>query len=123
MVASNAQQALEKLDTITSLDLIISDVMMKEMDGFQFCEQVNLRKNFAHVPFIFLTAKASSEDKIKGLSLGAIDYIEKPFKMQELVFKIDALFANQKRQREALINQAYRSILSRSEDDARTFKN
>ena len=117
VVASNAQQALEKLDTITSLDLIISDVMMKEMDGFQFREQVNLRKNFAHIPFIFLTAKASSEDRIKGLSLGAIDYIEKPFKIQELVFKIDALFANQKSQREALINHAYRSILSKTDGD------
>jgi len=120
VVAQNAQHALEKLDKITSLDLIISDVMMRDMDGFQFCEQVTVRKNFAHIPFVFLTAKASSEDKIKGLSLGAIDYIEKPFKVQELIFKIDSLFANQKKQREALINQAYRSILSKTEEDSHT---
>ena len=114
VVAQNGQQALDKIDKLSSLDLIISDVMMKDMDGFQFGEKVFAKKNYTHIPFIYLTAKASSEDKIKGLSLGAIDYIEKPFKIQELITKIDSLFSNLKKQREALINQAYRTMLSKS---------
>ncbi len=114
VVAQNGQQALEKIDKLSSLDLIISDVMMKDMDGFQFCEKVFAKEKFTHIPFMFLTAKTSSEDKVRGLSLGAIDYIEKPFRIQELITKIDSLFSNLKKQREALINQAYRSMISKS---------
>ena len=113
--ARNRQAALEQLGRISSLDIIISDVMMEDLDGFQFCKLVFEREKFSHIPFIFLTAKASSEDRIRGLELGAIDYIEKPFKIQELLTKIDSIFSNLKKQREAVITAAYKSILSDSD--------
>ena len=66
IIAQNGHHALEKLDHVTHLDLIVSDVMMKDMDGFQFCEMVFAKEPFGHIPFISLTARASTEDKIEG---------------------------------------------------------
>lgn len=69
-------------------DLVISDVMMPEMDGYQVVQQ--LKNNFAteHIPIVILTAKASFDSMIEGLGSGADDYLSKPFKSQELILRV-----------------------------------
>ncbi|NEP83630.1 MAG: response regulator transcription factor [Okeania sp. SIO3C4] len=82
----DALSILEKLNP----DLIVSDIMMPQMDGLEFCQRLR-SSNFGQlVPFIFLSSKGELEDRIVGLSMGADDYINKPFEMRELVAKIEA---------------------------------
>ncbi len=69
--------------------LCILDVMMPKKDGFELAEDI--RKSDTDVPIIFLTAKSMAEDKIKGLRLGADDYITKPFNIEELLLRIEAI--------------------------------
>ena len=70
-------------------DLCIFDVMLPEMDGFTLAETI--RKAGSEIPIIFLTAKSLKEDRIKGLKLGADDYLTKPFSIEELVLRIEAI--------------------------------
>jgi len=72
--ADNGMEALEKIEANTP-DLVLSDIMMPEMDGFELCTQLRNDLNFSHIPVIFLTAKTMHEDQVKGLKLGAVDYI------------------------------------------------
>ena len=67
-------------------DLCVLDIMMPKLDGFSVAEQI--RKTNSDIPIIFLTAKSLKEDKLKGLKLGADDYITKPFNIEELILKI-----------------------------------
>lgn len=76
--ASSGEEALPILEK-NNIDLIISDVMMEEMDGFELCGKIKSNINISHVPVILLTAKTDTESKIKGLEAGADAYIEKPF--------------------------------------------
>jgi DNA-binding NarL/FixJ family response regulator len=113
-VSKNGAEALEKLRVVPQLDLIVSDVMMDEMDGFEFCKRLSVNDKYAHIPVIFLTAKTTQADKEMGLRLGAIDYIEKPFLATHLTSKIESVLENLNKQRSAVISKAYRSILSDS---------
>jgi len=70
-------------------DLCLVDVMMPEMDGFEFAAQV--RREDTGTPLIFLTARALTEDRIEGFRLGCDDYVTKPFSMEELLLRIDAV--------------------------------
>lgn len=69
--------------------LVILDIMLPEMDGFYICEQIRLQND--EVPVLFLTAKDSSEDKVKGLKKGADDYITKPFHLEEFLLRVRSL--------------------------------
>ena len=73
--------------TENSIDLALLDVMLPDMDGFELCRKIRLEHNF---PIIMLTAKCSDEDKITGLTIGADDYITKPFNPMELVARVKA---------------------------------
>jgi len=70
-------------------DLLLLDVMMPVMDGFTLASEI--RQNNKEIPIIFLTAKALKEDVLEGFSIGADDYITKPFSMEELLFRIEAI--------------------------------
>jgi len=83
--AENGKQALEKAKK-NQPDIVLLDVMMPEMDGFSLAEEI-IQIN-PEIPFVFLTAKKLKEDKIKGLQLGADDYIVKPFEVDELILRI-----------------------------------
>ena len=84
---SDGKSAMEALSNNHEYDLCILDVMLPEVDGFTIAEEI--RKYDTQVPIIFLTAKSLKEDKIKGLKLGADDYITKPFSIEELILKIE----------------------------------
>ncbi len=84
--AENGIKALEIFKR-NSFDICILDVMMPKMDGFELAEE--LIKINPETPFIFLTAKQLKEDKIKGLQLGADDYIVKPFEVEELILRLN----------------------------------
>jgi len=82
----NGQKAIETLKT-EEFDLCILDVMLPDVDGFTIAEEI--RKKNKQVPILFLTAKSLKEDRIRGLRLGADDYITKPFSIEELILKIE----------------------------------
>jgi DNA-binding response OmpR family regulator len=99
-IAQNGEQGLKKVEG-ENPDLIISDVMMPDMDGYAFCEQLRNNPKTATIPFIFLTAKKDVSDRVRGLNLGADDYISKPFHVVEVVARIKTLMQRVKRARAA----------------------
>ncbi|MBC7911220.1 MAG: diguanylate cyclase [Pyrinomonadaceae bacterium] len=88
LTAENGSEAVEK--TLASLpDLVILDVMMPIMDGLEACRRIKDDETTRDVPVIFLSARDETEVKVSGLSLGANDYISKPFKAEELLARVD----------------------------------
>lgn len=86
--AHNGKEALEVLEK-EKIDLILTDIMMPVMDGFELARNVKDNPNHKHMPIIFLTAKSNIEDKNKGFSLGINDYVVKPFNLKDLVSRIN----------------------------------
>ncbi len=105
MEAGNGKQGLE-MAVETTPDLVISDIMMPEMDGREFCRQVKSNEKTSHIPVVLLTAKADQSDKLEGLSLGADDYLIKPFDTRELQVRV----ANLIEQRRHLQERYRRSL-------------
>lgn len=104
--ARNGKEALEKLAG-SHIDLIVSDVMMPEMDGFSLCKAVKADINLSHIPIVFITAKNDLESKIKGLQLGAEAYIEKPFSVKFFRQLIRSLLDNRRRERESFSKKPF----------------
>ena len=91
--ALNGQEALNVLGE-EAIHLVVSDVMMEVMDGFELCKRIKTNFEHSHIPVILLTAKNSLQSKIEGLEIGADAYIEKPFSPEHLQVQIANLIAN-----------------------------
>lgn len=87
-IANSGEKALKILDKIKP-DLILLDIMMPDMDGYEVCKRIKMQSHLQEIPIIFLTAKTDIEDIIKGFDLGAVDYITKPFNIKEVKVRIN----------------------------------
>ena len=95
-IARNGLEALEIIQN-KQIDLIISDVMMPEMDGFELTKQLKEDPDYAHLPIVLLTAKRDMDDEQRALLIGADDYLTKPFKLKDLKIRVDNIIQNRKR--------------------------
>jgi len=93
LTAKNGIEALAILHQ-EIVQLVISDIMMPEMDGFELCEKIKSTLEFSHIPVILLTAKNTLQSKIEGLELGADAYVEKPFSPEFLQVQVSCLIKN-----------------------------
>jgi len=89
--ANDGLNAVKKVEAKT-YDLIIIDVMMPRMDGYEACKRIRQTRSGAEVPIIMLTAKGTLTDKVRGFNAGVDDYLIKPFEFQELMVRMRALF-------------------------------
>ena len=105
LTASNGVEAMNVVKA-HELDLIVSDVMMPEMDGNELTTQLKEDPDYSHLPIILLTAKTQDEDRTESLILGADDYITKPFKMGDLQLRINNIIENRKRIRHLFQQQS-----------------
>ena len=87
-VANNGEKALKISQSQTPPDLILLDIMMPVMDGYEVCRQLKANPQTQHIPVIFLTAKTDATDETKGLEIGAIDYITKPINPAILMARV-----------------------------------
>jgi len=94
-VATTGEKALEILDK-EPVDLIILDIMLPKMDGFQTCKQIKQERKLSALPIIMLTAKSEEVDRVVGFELGADDYVVKPFSPRELVLRVKAILRRKK---------------------------
>jgi two-component system, cell cycle response regulator len=97
--ALNGQDALHQL-LHEPVQLVISDIMMPVMDGYELCRNIKSNFEYSHIPVILLTAKNTLQSKIEGLELGADAYIEKPFSPEHLQVQIANLLSNRNKIRE-----------------------
>ncbi len=97
--AKNGREALSILEKEV-IQLIVSDVMMPEMDGYELCSIVKTNVHYSHIPIILLTAKSTLKCKIEGLEIGADSYIEKPFSPDHLMAQINSLLENRNKIKE-----------------------
>jgi DNA-binding response OmpR family regulator len=85
--ATSGEQALEFIDSEIP-DLVLLDIMMPDMDGYQVCKRLKKEKTTASIPVIFLTAKSDTDDIVQGFEAGGVDYVTKPFNSAELLARV-----------------------------------
>ena len=95
ITAYNGEEAIEKMDNNPSL--VILDVMMPKMDGYQACSKIRSIAGFENIPIMFLTAKSSELDEVHGLNIGADDYIQKPVSPKKLVARVKSKLRKMKK--------------------------
>jgi len=98
-VAQNGLQALEMVAKVPP-DLILLDVMMPELDGFETCKRLKADESTREIPIIFLTAKVETDDIVHGFELGAVDYVTKPFNSTELLARVKTHLTMQRMRKE-----------------------
>lgn len=107
-LAASGHEALASFETDPP-DLVVSDVLMPEMDGLEFCRKLRATRQGQLMPFIFLSSRNELDDRIEGHQTGADDYITKPFEPRELIAKIESLLERTRR-----INSEIVSLLQQS---------
>lgn len=115
--AGNGEEALSILDS-EAVQLVISDVMMSPVDGFELCRMIKANFEYSHIPVILLTAKITIQSKVEGLELGADAYIEKPFSKEHLLAQITSLITNRNMLREYFANSPLVHIKSMAHSKA-----
>lgn len=98
-IAESGDRALKILDNF-SPDIILLDVMMPGMNGFETCIQIKDNQAISDIPVVFMTALCSVEDKIAGFEAGGVDYITKPFRKEEVLVRINTHVALRRQKRE-----------------------
>lgn len=91
-VARDGREALERLERDPP-DLVLLDVMIPEIDGFELCEHIRSRPEWRHIKVVMLTARGQESERSRGLALGADAYVTKPFSTRDLVERIKAMLA------------------------------
>ena len=114
-IAQNAQEVYQFLSG-NSPDLILLDVEMPDVDGYEVCSNIKADPTYQDIPIIFLTVKSETEDIVKGLDLGAVDYITKPFNRRELISRVKThISLKQSRDELARKNQELENVLQARE--------
>jgi ligand-binding sensor domain-containing protein/DNA-binding response OmpR family regulator len=108
-VAVNGVEAMELLKE-KNVDLVLSDIMMPEMDGFELCRSIKENLNYSHIPVVLVTAKNDLQSKIHGLETGADAYVEKPFYMNHLIAQLTTILNNRRREQEAFMRKPFLSV-------------
>lgn len=109
MVAQDGAQAL-RMALENNPDLIIADISMPGMDGWELCSQIRLNPFTSFIPFIFLTARTEAPDRIRGLQMGADDYLTKPFEMDELIARVHLIFQRMRKTQESMLVRGQRTL-------------
>ena len=107
--ASNGVEALEKLKA-GQFDIVVTDIMMPQMDGLELCSKVKADIDISHIPVVFITAKNDLETKVKGLQLGGEAYVEKPFSIKYLKQLLRSLLDNRRRERESFSKNPFFTV-------------
>ncbi len=113
ILANNGKEALAKASEVMP-DIIVSDIMMPEMDGYELCSSIRESSLLNHIPVVLLTAKSSVEDKIQGLKSGAEAYLKKPFDAEELLLLIENILS-----RRQLLKEKYLKRIEQHVSDIR----
>lgn len=109
-VAHSAEEAV--LAGISGYDLVLLDVMMEGLSGFRLAEIMKNNPETARIPIIFVTALDNEDDTVKGLGLGADDYISKPFSVREVVSRVQAVLRRSSESHNGCVNQlAYKTLV------------
>ncbi|MDD3658873.1 MAG: response regulator, partial [Lascolabacillus sp.] len=106
LIAENGKEALEVLKK-SNVNIVVSDIMMPEMDGLEFMERVKSDIEFSHIPVILLTAKVTNQSKVQGYELGADAYLDKPFSVDVLLARIENLLQGREKLRESFFNNPF----------------
>ena len=116
---ASAQDGVQAVDIFSSqpIDLILLDIMMPRMDGFATCQRI---REFSNVPIIILTAKGEEQDRVRGLDLGADDYLVKPFSATELLARVRAVLRRSQIPTET--GQRYKGFRNDSAGSRRNFR-
>jgi two-component system, sensor histidine kinase and response regulator len=116
-IATNGKEALERVSIDPKPDLILLDIMMPGMDGYDVCQQIKANLCTKDIPIIFLTAKTESDDIVKGFEKGAVDYLFKPFNRKELVARVNThVELKQSREKILIQNKALIEAVAIRED-------
>ncbi len=94
-IANSGKRALEQVH-LAPPDLILMDIMMPGMDGFETCRRIKADRSLANIPVIFITALDEMKDKLKGFQVGGVDFITKPFQAEEVLARVKAQLTIQK---------------------------
>jgi two-component system alkaline phosphatase synthesis response regulator PhoP len=100
VTAHDGEEALRRIEE-TNPDLVVLDIMMPKMDGYEVCRRVRADERFAHLPILLLSAKGRPVDREAGIAAGANDYMTKPFRPRDLIERIEELLGEDGQRRVA----------------------